>query len=188
MGTRARRLLLVVLGVAVIAVVAVGGLWYGRHSGTAASASSPTVTAGTSAPATSTASVSTIPRPPAPTDVPPPSPGQSVASDPTPVVTGGNVQVAVTYADWDSSSRSVEVDGFVTGVIEAGGTCLVTLTRGADSVTAQSTGMPNASSTVCGSVTVKDARLTSGTWQAVLSYRSSTATGASGPVAIKVPS
>lgn len=116
-----------------------------------------------------------------------PSVGDPVPADPEPVVTGGAVSVMVTHGGWVPPDGPVEVDGFVTGVVEDGGTCRVTLTRDGEELTAEGVGAADATTTICPSVSLGDAELAAGTWQAVLSYSSPTSTGASAPMEILVP-
>ena len=59
---------------------------------------------------------------------------------------GGSVDVVTTYFGWDAGASAVLIGGYVTGVLEDGGTCTATLTQGGRSVTGTSnvtiTGIP----------------------------------------------
>jgi Na+-transporting methylmalonyl-CoA/oxaloacetate decarboxylase gamma subunit len=112
-------------------------------------------------------------------------PPATVATDP-PVRTTGEVTVVVTSADWDAAGAQVEATAFVSGVLEPG-TCTLTLTSGATTVTAQSPAAPDATTTTCAPVDVPRSRLSAGTWQAVVSYRSSTSEGTSSASQVVVP-
>jgi hypothetical protein len=69
------------------------------------------------------------------------------------------------------------VRGYVSGVVEDGGTCTATFTQaGKATVTATSQGIGNASTTNCTPIT---AQLSSGKWQVSLSYSSATSQGTS---------
>jgi hypothetical protein len=114
-------------------------------------------------------------------------PADEVAADPPVETTGGSVDVVVTFAGWEESTDAVEVSGFVPGVVEAGGTCRLTLTRGQQAAVAETPAEPDASTTVCGTVSVPAAELSEGTWKGVLSYESVTSTGASVPADVEVP-
>ncbi len=70
------------------------------------------------------------------------------------------------------------VNAYVQGVIEDGGTCTATFTQGSQVVTATSTGFANVSVTNCPPIT-PPAATTSGSWNVVVSYSSTTSTGAS---------
>jgi ferric-dicitrate binding protein FerR (iron transport regulator) len=102
--------------------------------------------------------------------------------------------VLLTYAGWeappgvsavDGKSGAVQVNGLISGVIENGGACRVTLTSGSVTVSGQSAGVADAKSTDC-SVRVTDAALTPGTWKAVLTYQSATSRGSSAPLDVQV--
>jgi hypothetical protein len=97
------------------------------------------------------------------------------------------VDVATTYSGWDAATSGVIAGGYVTGVIEAGGTCTLTLTRGGTVATGTSQAVPDARTTSCGEVRVDGGALSAGQWSGVLSYRSGAATGASAPFAVVVP-
>jgi hypothetical protein len=109
-----------------------------------------------------------------------PSPASTTA-----VSASAEVGVSTTYAGWDDASSSVVVAGFVTGVIEEGGTCTATLTRGSQTEMSSTTASADATTTTCGDITVGG--LDSGSWQAVLSYESGAAHGTSAAVTVDVP-
>lgn len=111
----------------------------------------------------------------------------AVATDAPRPATGRDVAVTVTYSGWDDRAADVEVDGFVTGVVEQGGTCTLTLTSGSSTVTEQHPAHADASTTQCGTVTVPGSRLAPGSWRAVLGYSSATSNGTSAPVPVTVP-
>lgn len=115
-----------------------------------------------------------------------PTSGQTIATDTPVVVTSSTVPVVVTYSGWNASLRKVMVGGYVTGVIESGGTCTLTLTHAGTSVTASGPGRPDAATTACGGLTVPGSSLTAGSWKAVLSYASKASTGTSSSVDIDV--
>ena len=119
----------------------------------------------------------------------------SASPDPTQVVTDSSVStgpttgatVFVTSSGWDAATGSVTVRGYLQGVVEDDGTCTLTLTRDGRSVTAERAGTSNVTQTSCGAVSVPRSQLATGTWTAVLSYRSSTSNGSSEPVEVDVP-
>ncbi len=69
----------------------------------------------------------------------------------------------------------------------AGGTCTLTLTRGASAVDVSVEAINNVTSTSCPAMTVPGDRLEPGSWQATLSYESDGFRGAGDPVAVEVP-
>jgi hypothetical protein len=120
------------------------------------------------------------------TDSARPSSGQTVATDTPVVATSSTVPVVMTYSGWNASARQVMVGGYVSGVIESGGTCTLTLSRAGARVTAHGPARPDAATTACGGLTVPGTSLTSGTWKAVLSYASKASAGTSSAVDIDV--
>jgi hypothetical protein len=144
-------------------------------SGSAAASSS-----GAGAPAAVYGS-SDVPTRPDPTDVATDPPAEAPA-------TGSGVPVIVTYSGWEDTSAAIEVGAYISGVIEDGGTCTLTLHRDGAEVTASAAGMADASSTTCGrGLTVPGAELSPGTWEAVVSYESPTSSGTSDDVEVEVP-
>lgn len=118
---------------------------------------------------------------------PDPDTGQPVATDEPVVATGSEVAVTATYAEWDASLGQVVVGGYVAGVVENGGTCTLTLTQGGKTATRTVDAAADASTTVCGAVSVDGDELAAGTWSAVLSYRSDGHSGAAEAWDVEVP-
>jgi hypothetical protein len=108
-----------------------------------------------------------------------------VAVDAPVELTGGQVDVVLSYAAFDEPSGTVQANGFVAGVIEDGGACTLTLTKGDDVVAVTSTAAADASTTSCG-LLESPADLDAGTWEAVLAYSSSDADGVSRPLEVTV--
>jgi hypothetical protein len=167
----------IVLFVVAIAVVAIAAFLVGpRLTGDTTSSASADGTGGAggtggAAPAEGAAATSSAPYTikPEPTEVATDSPVEQ---------TGGKVDVALTFAGFDGSTGTVQANGFVAGVLEDGGTCTLTLTKGSENVTATSTGAADASTTSCGLLETS-AGIAAGTWHAVLSYSSDDAHGTS---------
>jgi hypothetical protein len=97
-----------------------------------------------------------------------PEPTQ-VATDP-PRPSDAGLDVVLTSAVFDSTTGTVQANGYVAGTIEEGGTCTLTLTKGGQQVTATSTSLADATTTSCGLVETAPG-LGAGTWEAVLSYK-----------------
>ena len=172
-----RRLRLAVLGVVVTVAVVLAALWVAWRD--------PARDTGAQDSGAAAGSPVTMPDPTVQEPVVPPA--DEVAVDPVVEATGGSVDVTVTYADWEDSTDAVEVSGFVSGVVEPGGTCRLTLTRGQRTAVVETPGEPDASTTVCGTLSVPGSELSEGTWEAVLSYESATSSGASAPADVTVP-
>jgi hypothetical protein len=117
---------------------------------------------------------------------PDPDTDQPVATDTPVVVTTKQVPVVVTYYGWNPTAKDVEVGGYVEGVVEDGGVCTLTLTKGGASVTATADASADASTTACGGVTVPGSQVSAGTWKAVLSYSSAGHAGTSDAVDVEV--
>jgi hypothetical protein len=117
---------------------------------------------------------------------PDPDTGQSVATDEPHVVTDSAVPVTVTYFGWNADAQQVQVGGYVGGVVEEGGVCTLTLTKGGTTVTGRTEALPDASTTACGEITVPGDEVSAGTWRAVLSYSSDGHSGTSEPVDVEV--
>jgi hypothetical protein len=97
------------------------------------------------------------------------------------------VQVGLGYSDWDAAGKRVEAAGFVSGVVESGGTCTFSMTDGTRTVQATSTGQADATTTNCGSLMIPGAQVPAGRWTATLSYRSNAAHGTSPAATVTVP-
>jgi hypothetical protein len=176
-----RRLLIPVVVIALLAAAILAGLWVTRgqdSSETAADSAAPSTQPLSALPGAATTQPGS--------QVLEPGPEQVVATDEAPVTTGGDVDVVVTYADWDAGADVIEVSGFVSGVVEDGGTCRLTAEGKGTTASAESTGMADASTTSCGSVLLPGDQLSAGTWKVVLSYESATSSGSSDPTTVAV--
>lgn len=184
----------------VLAVLVLGGLWLTARGGSDESeaagqtgatvsptgAALPAPTSFPSAPADvpgASATVEGTGSAASGTQVLEPGPDATVATDPP--AARGEIAVVVTYADWVDGG--VEVDGYVAGVVEDGGTCRLTLTRGDDVQTVEGVAASDASTTTCGSLIVAGGGLTAGDWSAVLTYDSTSSSGSSAPSVVAVP-
>ena len=136
----------------------------------------------------------------APFDVPAPpaalpDPAPETAPETAPIVEGDTAEttspgtdaaVFITFGGY-SASAGVEVAGYVADRVEAGGTCVLTLSSGRETLSVTASAVADARTTVCGTLTVPGAQVAPGTWEAVLSYRSAHAAGASDPLLVEVP-
>jgi hypothetical protein len=117
---------------------------------------------------------------------PDPDAGQTVATDAPDVVTTTEVPVTITYFGWDPDRREVQLAGFVGGIVEDGGVCTLTLTKGSSTVRGEKDALADASTTSCGELSVPGDAVSAGIWQAVLSYTSAGHTGTSEAVDVEV--
>ena len=119
---------------------------------------------------------------------PDPDAGEVVATDAPDVVTTAEVPVTITYFGWSPDEREVQLAGFVGGVVEEGGVCTLTLTKGGATVTGDRKALADAATTSCGELSVPGDKLSAGTWRAVLSYASEGHNGTSEAVDVEVTS
>ena len=136
---------------------------------------------------------------PAPTSVSAPSeavPPVPVPSQPAPTTAapedeeaGGSapVGVSLTYTGYDPTGPAVVVGGYAADVVEVDATCTLVLRRDGVELRGEALGTPSAATTDCGEVRVGGDALTSGTWEAVLTYTSETSVGESAAVEVEVP-
>ena len=95
-----------------------------------------------------------------------------------------SVTPIITYAGQEGSI--VEVNGYVSGIIEKGGTCTLYLKKSGVTVTKSKQSLENVQDTSCGLFEVPVSELSVGVWQATLGYNSSKASGTSDVTTIKV--
>ena len=188
--SRRRRTFLVVLLAVAIAVGA--GFWLTTRADdgtTAAGDVDPVAAPTTEAPDEGGEPVATL-EPERTGGVPvPTAPPSEVATDsPAPTAeAGAEVAPQLTYYGWDAAAGGVEAGGIVMGLVESGGTCTLTLTKGSTVVDVSAEAVDNVTSTSCPAMTVAGDRLQSGTWLATLSYESGTSQGTGDAVEVQVP-
>jgi hypothetical protein len=187
---RRRTLLFLLLAVA---LVAAAGFWLTTRADddrdTTAASDTPAAAATTSPPVTDSEELASL-GPDRTDGVPVPTePTAEVATD-TPAPTeeaGDEVTPQLTYYGWNPDLEAVEAAGIVLGLVESGGTCTLTLSQGQAAVAVSAKAVDNVTSTSCPAMTVPGARLTPGTWQAVLSYESGTSQGVAEAAEVEIP-
>lgn len=98
-----------------------------------------------------------------------------------------NITPAITvYGQPEGRGTDFTLNGFVPGIIETDGKCTLTLSKNGQTVTTTKEALRNAQNTSCGQMVISYVKLTPGTWEATLSYASSTSEGSSGPVIVEV--
>jgi hypothetical protein len=97
------------------------------------------------------------------------------------------VQVTTTYYGWDDATSAVTSGAFVTGVIEDGGSCTLTLTKAGSHARGTAEGVSDVTTTSCGQISVPGSELTAGTWSGVVVYDSPGAAGRSAAFSVDVP-
>jgi hypothetical protein len=186
------------LGIAA-ALVAAGGLTACSSGWTVGAAATSSAPISSEAPIPS-APVSTAPVSTSPDGGSAPTSAESSAPVPVavtaPLLTGGPVatdaphqqkaDVVLSVLGWDARAGAVQAAGYVS-VLQAGGTCTLELRMGARKVAVSAPAEPDASTTVCGNLTVGRAKVVPGSWTAVLRYSSTTTAGVSAPATVQVP-
>ena len=125
---------------------------------------------------------------PSPEPIPEPIPAEPTTPPAAPAGGGSaspaTVAVTVTVAGW--LDGRAEASGYAE-LVEDGGTCVLTLTQGARTVTTTTTAAADATTTSCGTLSVPGADLGPGTWTGTLRYESPRSAGESAPFTIEVP-
>lgn len=96
------------------------------------------------------------------------------------------VSPVISSTGQDQQSKDIEVAAFIPGVFEDGGTCTLSLSSGQTTRTATRTAIKNVSDTSCGFMNIPYSQLSPGSWQASVKYDSSSASGTSSSVEVKV--
>ena len=123
---------------------------------------------------------------PLPTEVPPWSPEPTPTLTTVPGSTKKAVAPFVTRAGWDPSSAELQVGAIVPSVVESGGTCTVTASKGGVTRTATAPAAGVSSYTGCNPMTIPGSALSAGTWTVHVSYASKTAAGTSAAKSVEV--
>jgi hypothetical protein len=181
-----RRVVLVVGVLAVVGLII--AVWTGDSG--EQTAGSATGTATPAPPAASTAPVDAGADPVAASSAPGTDqlePGPDVVVPTDEPVPAGQLSVVLSYLDWNDDVPGAEASGYVSGVVENGGSCTLTLTRNGQRVTVEGDAEADASTTVCGGLTVPRTSLTPGSWSGVLTYESAGSSGESAAVTLEVP-
>ena len=108
---------------------------------------------------------------------------EAVTDAPRPTTT----QVVLSFAVWDEATASVDAAGYVSPVIEDGGTCTLRLTGDGGSVSVTAPGMADATTTICSGLSVPGEQLAPGTWTVRMAYSSGTTDVVSRPLHVEVP-
>ena len=113
-----------------------------------------------------------------------PSPTTEPAASPPPTP---SLEAVITVASVDVDGLHATVSGYVSGVIEDGGTCTFVLTGPAGEVSEETTGIADRATTSCGAASIPIEALGSGTWSVRLGYRSETSDAVSEDTTLEVP-
>lgn len=113
----------------------------------------------------------------------PPLEEEAVTDAPRPAVT----DVVLSYAVWEQGTQALEAAGYVSPVVEDGGTCTLELTGAERTFSVTGPATADATTTVCTGVSVPGDELAAGTWTLRLHYTSATTEGTSEPLTVEVP-
>lgn len=92
----------------------------------------------------------------------------------------------VTYWGQQSAAANFEANAYIPEVVDEGGTCSLSLSRGDDTVESKKTALPDAQSTSCGLMVIEPSALASGEWEMVVHYESGKYEGSSEPITVTV--
>lgn len=96
-------------------------------------------------------------------------------------------QVTPVISSYGYIDNAIFVSAFIPGIYEEGGICTLSLSKGSTSITRQTSGTKDATTTRCQNFSVPyEEGLSSGAWSASISYSSATANGSSDTVNIEV--
>ncbi|NEK87954.1 hypothetical protein GCU60_19630 [Blastococcus saxobsidens] len=109
--------------------------------------------------------------------------GPAASDAPRPTTT----DVVLSYAGWEKGSDAVEAAGYVSPVVEDGGTCTLEVTGDGRTRSASVPAIADATTTVCSGLSIPGAELAPGTWTVRLQYSSATTEGTSQPLDVEVP-
>jgi hypothetical protein len=187
-STRTRRRFLTAAALAAVVAAGAAGAWAWSDRGT------PDPVAAGAVESTTAAAPTLVTEPADPADVATDAP---VPSTPSPAGATGatgatgapaaTADVVLSYSGWDDATSAVEVNAFVVGLVQDGGTCTLELTGSGDPVSVQAPAQADASTTTCGLLTTAGTVVDPGTWKAVVSYSSPMATGVSTATSVEVP-
>ncbi|WXF90197.1 hypothetical protein WDV91_12325 [Curtobacterium flaccumfaciens pv. flaccumfaciens] len=120
---------------------------------------------------------------PAPPTTTPPGafPGSGATNQPDTDPSEYPATAVVTFAGWDTGSKTLQAGGLVSGTTDTSGKCTFTATKDGVTRTATSTAQASASSVNCAQVSFPAAKVSSGTWSVTLTYAVGSASTTSDP-------
>ncbi|MBT1618877.1 MULTISPECIES: hypothetical protein [Curtobacterium] len=120
-------------------------------------------------------------------DTPGPFPGSGATNQPDTDPSEFPATAVVTYAGWDTGSKTLQAGGLVSGTTDTSGKCTFTATKNGVTRKATSTAQASASSVNCAQVSFPAAKVPSGTWSVTLTYAIGSASTTSDPLTAEVP-
>ncbi|MBO9040959.1 hypothetical protein [Curtobacterium flaccumfaciens] len=120
-------------------------------------------------------------------DTPGAFPGSGATNQPDTDPSEYPATAVVTFAGWDTGSKTLQAGGLVSGTTDTSGKCTFTATKDGVTRTATSTAQASASSVNCAQVSFPAAKVPSGTWSVTLTYAVGSASTTSDPLTAEVP-
>ena len=120
-------------------------------------------------------------------DTPGAFPGSGATNQPDTDPSEFPATAVVTYAGWDTGSKTLQAGGLVSGTTDTSGKCTFTATKNGVTRKATSTAQASASSVNCAQVSFPAAKVPSGTWSVTLTYAIGSASTTSDPLTAEVP-
>lgn len=120
-------------------------------------------------------------------DTPGAFPGSGATNQPDTDPSDFPATAVVTYAGWDTGSKTLQAGGLVSGTTDTSGKCTFTAKQGGVTRTETSTAQASASSVNCAQVAFPAAQVPSGTWSVTLTYAVGSASTTSDPMPAEVP-
>ncbi|PYY60061.1 hypothetical protein DEJ17_06745 [Curtobacterium sp. MCSS17_011] len=120
-------------------------------------------------------------------DTPGAFPGSGATNQPDTDPSEYPATAVVTFAGWDTGSKTLQAGGLVSGTTDTSGKCTFTATKDGVERTATSTAQASASSVNCAQVSFPAAKVPSGTWSVTLTYAVGSASTTSDPLTAEVP-
>ena len=145
-----------------------------------------TATPGVVRPVEPAATVAPLTTVPAPVVTAPSIPPSTQATTPAPQASGNSdVVPVITFAAVRGSS--IEVDGYVPGILEIGGRCTATLVASDGTVTASAPAEADATTVWCSKITLATPAARARGWTVTLRYSSAKHDGVSAPTPVAAP-
>ena len=95
--------------------------------------------------------------------------------------------VSPVISTWSQSSKkNLELSGFVPGIVEDGGKCILVMEKDSNKVTTEKSAKSDAQSTICGVIEVDITKLSTGIWKTTLNYESAKYKGSSDKVDVEI--
>ncbi|SDQ73444.1 hypothetical protein SAMN02800687_2607 [Curtobacterium sp. UNCCL20] len=120
-------------------------------------------------------------------DAPTAFPGTGQTSQPDTDPSDFPATALVTFAGWDTGSKTLQAGGLVSGTTNTSGTCTFSATKSGVTRTLTSTAEASASSVNCAQVSFPAAQVSTGTWSITLKYSVGSKSTTSDPMTAEVP-